>query len=405
MANVATPITYDVPSSFTYDISKIQVQNNVASLAGTGPYDTTNPFLLSLAELDMSALAGFTEVASVSGSDATSYVLNINGTDYYWNGSAWVASNGTYSQSNPAATINTNSAHSSMNALLIAGAKVFVKSFLHSATGSTTPTITSINVIYTFFPFAPTTPPLTTVFLWLTDILDDVIGSNVVATFSATNKTGYNYGKYVVLPFNKTVQFNSLGYAAISIMETSSVGIGITFNVSYQDGKTIRQIDFNVCTVPNAGAIALNRITTVKGTNAINSSSVSSAQVATSGNETQENILNNQAATSLVNIQLDPSLWRSQVYAYTIRRYDGTNWFRETGILVCEFNDSSSTWRITALGYSGPSGPTTGVTWSATTGAAPNYYGQATYKSDNMSGSPYAGTIRYQLLSQSLKEQ
>lgn len=263
---VTTPLIYDTPSSFSYDVSKIQVQDDVAQLAGTGPYDTSNPNLLSLTEIDASALSGFTEVSSIAGSDAITYTLRINGTDYYWNGAAWSSSDLSYAKTNTAAVIAAHLSHASMTSLLSAGARIFVRSFLHSATGTTTPTLTSVAVTYTFYPFAPASPPLTTVYVYLTDLLDSVIGTAFGAVLSVTNISHFKYGSWVVLPFNKSVNFNSSGYASINLMETASVGVLLNFSISYVDNtKTKRQINFIACMVPNAGAIALTSITQVQG--------------------------------------------------------------------------------------------------------------------------------------------
>lgn len=266
MSAVTTTIAYNIPSSFVYDNSKIQVQNNVAQLAGTGPYDTTNPNILSTTEIDLSAISGFLESSVVSGSDAITYTLRINGTDYYWNGSAFVTSNISYSQSSSAATITSHLADSSLTALIGSGAKVFIRAFLHSNSGTTTPTLTSLAMTYNFFPFTPAAPPLTTVFLFLTDILDDLIGTAFNAKLSVTNIAHFKYGNWIILPFNKTVSFNSSGYASINLMETASVGALLNFAITYTDNsKTTRQINFIPCVIPNAGAIALTQITNIQG--------------------------------------------------------------------------------------------------------------------------------------------
>ena len=261
---VTTTLTYDTPSSFTYDDTKIQVQDDVAQLAGVGPYATSNPNILSDTELDLSAISGFVETSVVGGSDAITYTLSIGGVDYYWTGSTWATSDLSYAKTNTAAVVAANLA--ALSSLVGSGAKVFIRAFLHSNDGSTTPMLESLAVTYTFFPFTPAAPPLTTVYLFLTDILDDVIGAAYNAVLSVTNVSHFKYGNWLVLPFNKSVSFNSIGYASINLMETASVGVLLNFSVSYTDNtKTTRQINFVACLVPNAGAISLTQMTNVQG--------------------------------------------------------------------------------------------------------------------------------------------
>lgn len=107
-------------------------------------YSKADPTLTVNSTFKATDLSSFTETSTSSGSDAIRHVIRINGTDKYWNGSSWVTSDGTYSQANSAADINTNIA----SLLVNTRATVGVKSFLHSEYGGTTPLLDLITIVY-----------------------------------------------------------------------------------------------------------------------------------------------------------------------------------------------------------------------------------------------------------------
>lgn len=106
------------------------------------------------------------------------------------------------------------------------------------------------------------TPKTVIVYVWLQDILGNLIGSAQNAKLSVTNR-GFDYGNYAILPINQTVSFNSSGYAAIQMVETTTSGARVRFSISYTIGITTKQINFAPAIVPNAGASALTSFANV----------------------------------------------------------------------------------------------------------------------------------------------
>lgn len=95
----------------------VQVFSAVQHTAGYTPGYTVpeNVYLASVAELpefENVATGKFLEILSFSSSDTAtprySFEVGQSGTFVYWNGSAWVASNGSYAQANDAATVAAN---------------------------------------------------------------------------------------------------------------------------------------------------------------------------------------------------------------------------------------------------------------------------------------------------------
>ena len=92
----------------------------------------------------MDALTGFTET-SVLNNGTIKHIQNKNNYDEYWNGSAWALSDGTYTEANTAAEINTNKA--TFTTIPIGYG---IKSFLHSLNGDETPELNLLAIDFNY---------------------------------------------------------------------------------------------------------------------------------------------------------------------------------------------------------------------------------------------------------------
>jgi hypothetical protein len=405
MSTTTTPILYNTTSGFTFsNTSQIQISANAASLINNTGYSTANPWVLETFQMQASALSGFSETASYSGSDATGYTILVNGADYYWNGSAWVSSNGTYAQSNTASTINSHCSDSSMGTLLGSGNYVQVRAFIHSATGATSPSITGISLTYTFAAIRPSSPTQCTVWCYLEDILGNIVGSVQNAYMSVAQKDPFIYGQFVVAPFTKSVAFNSSGYAVMILDETTTPGVPVQFSISYNIGTTSNQINFIPCMVPNSGAVALTSISTFLNQTATTSGVSTITSFVPS--EYQTNITNNASSVALPTLIFSPTSYSAVLIRFSIRRQDTGEFYYQIGRIFLRWSQSASTWSIHTVGDYGASGPSTGVTFSVSTGAGPSYLPAISYSSDNMTGGgTYIGTMRYKVIDTFLLEQ
>lgn len=405
MASTTTPILYNTTSGFTFsDSTLIRIYANSANLVNNSGYSTANPNVLASFQMQATSVSGFIETANYGGSDNVQYTLLINGSDYYWSGSAWVSSDGTYAHSNTATTINSNCTDSSLATLLGTGSYLQVRAFIHSASGTTTPTLSGISITYAFAAIRPSNPAQCTVWVYLEDILGNVVGSIQQANFSVTQKDPFIYGQFVVAPFTKFVAFNSNGYAQLILDETQTPGYQALFSITYQMADTFKQINFIPCTIPNSGACALTSITTFASKSATVASITGNNSITPI--ESQINISNNSASISIPSLQFSPSTYSSIEVDYTLRRQDNTpSFYRQVGRLYLTWNQSSSLWVLTDIGDTGDSGPTTGVSFSISTGVGPYYLPTIAYTSDNMTGSNYIGTMRYKITNTFLLEQ
>jgi hypothetical protein len=106
-------------------------------------YYTDNPSIYNYYPLDFSSvLSNFKTAESVSGADGIKYhVSSDNGSSWkYWDGGAWVATDGSYTQANTNDTVNTN-----LVSLASAGNFSF-RALLYSSNGSTTPTLDYVTI-------------------------------------------------------------------------------------------------------------------------------------------------------------------------------------------------------------------------------------------------------------------
>lgn len=407
MSTTTTPILYNTSSGFTLsDNTKIQIIANSASLINNSGYPITNPTVLETFQMQASSLSAFVENAKYSGSDNVQYTILVSGVDYYWNGSAWVSSDGTYSKSNTASVINTNCGHSSMGTLLGTGSYVTIRAFLHSASGTTSPSLTGVSLTYTFAAIRPSNPAQCTIWVYLEDILGNVVGSVQNAILSVQQKDAFIYGQFVVAPFTKQVVFDSTGYAQLILDETQTPGYSVLFTISYNIGTTNNSINFIPCIVPNSGSCPLTSITTF----AAKSATVAQITGNNSFNsiESQINISNNVSNIPIPQINFSPTSYSSVEVRINIRRQTSGNFFRFVGRMFLLWSQSSSTWSIAVVGDDGSSGPTSGVSFSVSTGAAPYYLPTITYSADDAtlgSFTSYVGTMRYKVTSTFLLEQ
>ena len=97
-------------------------------------------------------LIEFTETATKVGSDEIKYILKKDANWFYHDGANWVVSNETFAQSNTAVEITANKATFTTTAV-----QTFIRAFLHSDDGSTTPELENVLVCFNFAGSVPDT--------------------------------------------------------------------------------------------------------------------------------------------------------------------------------------------------------------------------------------------------------
>ena len=171
-------------------------------------YPLDNPTIVNASGVNADELFSFLATVVAAGSDAVQFVLVVSGVDKHWNGSAWANSNGTYAQSNPAATINTNIGSLDLSV----GHNIKVKAFLHADPGQTTPELEMVSFSYDFFAPAPADPSRCVLFGFLNDMIGLIKDTPQQAKLIVETFSVFNYGDRMIGPYRRVFRFNANGY-------------------------------------------------------------------------------------------------------------------------------------------------------------------------------------------------
>lgn len=265
----STIVTYGTSTELTFNTIFVEVSGGLVRLKDLGGavYSTSDPAVTMANQLMLTTLNTFSAVTSVSGSDSVQFQLTVNGTLYWWSSvaSAWQASDGTLAQSSTAAQINTNGSTLISGLGLTTPAYLSVRAILHSATGSTRPSLTSVTIGYADVVPTTTAMNLNTVYVYLKDLLGATqYNSSQPAILYVKNDRVFYHGNNLILPFTKTATFNSLGYASIAVIETTTPNESLKFAISYYEGLSRKEMRFNPAVVPNSASTSLSGFATVQ---------------------------------------------------------------------------------------------------------------------------------------------
>lgn len=204
---------------FTGSNTISSVSNLVINMNVDIGYSTTNPTVAFVQTIDMESLSSFLEVTTKSGSDEIKYILSKDGAQYYYNGSAWVTSDGTYAKSNTATEIEANKA-----TFTDTGVEVAITMLLHSADGTTTPQVTSVALTYDFWGGDITEPNKCIVYG--TVYKADGTADSGVTIKCVLNSNSIVYNNELILENIPAIEAeaDSNGYWEIELIETANMG-------------------------------------------------------------------------------------------------------------------------------------------------------------------------------------
>lgn len=239
--------------SFTI-FNAVQHTANYTSGAAITPtiYSVADPSVELDAEIGIHDLISFSPTVTVSGSDLVKYTQLVDGVEKYHNGTVWATSNGTYAQANTAAEITA--AGTSLTAI---GVDHSIKAYLHSADGSTTPSLASVS--YDYEPFENPTAEPNKCYCFLR--ISDLLGSQVEgAELIAYREEAFFHGDFLVLPYEVSVESDVEGFAEILLYETDTVSESVNFKVKYIDPNTgvEKEVVFDPIRIPDQETLDLS---------------------------------------------------------------------------------------------------------------------------------------------------
>jgi len=170
-SNVSTlPVSGEIYGQFKIHFETSNTQSFVDTLTATlienTGYLTTNPSAVS-DSFRTDTINSFESVETKAGLDEIKYVFLKDGVQYWHNGVDWVVSNSTYAESNTLTEVQNN-----IPAFLDSadgGKNIKVEVFFHSDDGSTTPSLESLTIDYSFAGEPPSTT-LVTIWGYLRDL-------------------------------------------------------------------------------------------------------------------------------------------------------------------------------------------------------------------------------------------
>jgi hypothetical protein len=222
-------------------------------------YPTTNPTIKPNTTILMDAFLEFASTLSQTGSDEVRFQMEISGQSVYWNGSAWVNSDGSFAQSNTLAEVIANAA----TLPVTLGYPVRPIVVLHSLDGMTTPSITDITFQYDFFVSRPSDPPTCYVWLFAADIhgVDPAAGA---VTLTVENPEAFAVGSRVIEKGKKAFVCDAQGRIEAELVQSVAANVPFNFQLSYTDalGKA-QKIDFDPAVIPAQDSIALLTLTDI----------------------------------------------------------------------------------------------------------------------------------------------
>lgn len=244
--------------NYIYNNTLIQIISGSASLI----LPHTSATLLFGDIFTCDALQSITPTIAQTGSDNIKFVMIVNGVPTYWNGSAWVASNSTYSQANLFTDVNTNAS------TLITAPSTLQILMIFQGSGTTTPSISAFLIEMDFIPAISTVAGACAVYCYLQDILGaDLAETAVNAQLVAINDTSFVNNNYTVARFTKTADFinDSTGcWAFLNIVQTVDSGNKIRFMVTYEPNTLSSQVEtirFRGAVIPEQTSINITDLT------------------------------------------------------------------------------------------------------------------------------------------------
>ena len=195
-----------------------------------------------------------------SGNQTVRFIADVEGVQKYWNGAAWVVSDGTSSQANTIADFNTN-----ISTLLTINSTVKPKVVLTTTDQTVTPTITTEGFTYNFGALQPSAPGKCQIYGFVIDVNCIAIsGATVTATLCRDNDQYSESSDHIVLDKIHTATTDSNGFFSMNLLRSSSYEGGpLQYALEISkiiDGKTVlmevggsaTQIKF---TVPDAASV------------------------------------------------------------------------------------------------------------------------------------------------------
>lgn len=215
--NMDRSTTYPFTTAANYTLVGTQVTGGLSSLLSPNTTGTVVP----VAAIQTRSVLTFVVTGEVIPANTTlTYAMTVDGVLKWWNGSAWVASDGTFSQTNTSADIATN-----IPTLLdgVTNQLVCFYALFETTASPTTASLDALTFTYTFGGVVAK-PATCTVYGYYRDIEGEGVGDATVSISLVREDEEYNEASGSVIEKKKAVitqKTNNLGYFEFELVRSS----------------------------------------------------------------------------------------------------------------------------------------------------------------------------------------
>jgi hypothetical protein len=270
-----TNISYDDAASFNFNPTFVEIISTGFSTftiqlkdLGGGLVTTVPQLITSQYQVMLSGLTGFTQTLNYLNPDGTSelYQFVINGNAYWYNPATttWEIATGV-AQANTAAVINTNAATLFTDIAIFETTYLGLNTILQTTDATVSPSLISNTLSYDWTNGNPAAISNCLVYAYLSDLVGGLPINSLTKPISliVSSEAAFLHGSKFIMPFSKEVFFNLDGYVEISLIETETPGIPLSFVFKYHDGFSVVNTRLFNAIVPNEATRGLNSLTTV----------------------------------------------------------------------------------------------------------------------------------------------
>lgn len=266
----STTITYDTAASLNFDDDLVEIGGGVLRLKdqGGGVYTLVPQLVTSQYQIMASAFSTFAQSATTPANTSIGYQVVLNSIAYWYNPTStdWEAvdTDNASAETNSASVINTNLSTLFTDLGIIETRYIGINIYLVTTDASARPLLASNTLTYTWANGNPEAIDQCLLYAYAQDLVGDIPGTATEVTLHVSNTNGFLHGSKFIMPFTKSVAFNSSGYAEISIIETETPGIPLQFSISFKDGYSKSDVRFINAIVPNTATAGINSLTIVE---------------------------------------------------------------------------------------------------------------------------------------------
>lgn len=206
------------------------VDNTILLLTGQA-YPVDNPTIKPASAINADSFDSYSETVIKAGSDDIKNVVEIDGQNKYWNGSAWVNSAG-YAQSNSESDSMDNA--SALDITL--GVELRTVWHIHSENGMTTPALDLATLGYDFFGPPDTKPETCEVYGYVTDkAAQDK--ENITVEVKPIRAQVVKDANFLMDGQSSTITTNSVGYFEKELIRSSAFNPEMGYRFTFRNAQ------------------------------------------------------------------------------------------------------------------------------------------------------------------------